>query len=144
MYKYIKPVNNRLLATISTLGLVVGLWGGAAFSAMPVKCDPSNSTTIERVNACIDQSHLTSILQKFQKISDSNPDYTFVNFMKPGDKFPPGSRDAGTPGDRASVDYISKYMKGLGYTVTVQSYPVIYTADKTIPILSEEIGRAHV
>ena len=87
----------------------------------------------------ISQSHLTSILQDFQNISDSNPDYTFVNFAP----YPPGSRDSGTPGDIASVNYIANYMRGLGYTVTVQSYPVPYSADKSIPIMSEISPIAH-
>jgi hypothetical protein len=130
-------LQNKPLSLLGKIALISTLTLGSYELSYAAACDPANSTTVDKITACISQTHLTSILQNFQNISDSNPDYTFANFTKPGSLTPPGSRDAGTPGDIASVTYIANYMHGLGYAVTIQSYPVPYSADKSIPILAE-------
>ncbi|MBS0287342.1 MAG: M28 family peptidase [Proteobacteria bacterium] len=128
-----KHIDKKLHLLKSTSALLTLAFTSGSLYA--VTCNPADSTTVDKVTACISQTHMTKMMQDFQKISDSNPDYTFINFIKKGSKTPPGSRDSGTPGDKASVKYISDYMKSLGYTVTVQSYEVPYSADKIIPIL---------
>jgi Zn-dependent M28 family amino/carboxypeptidase len=126
------------ITSMSLLTLAIGCESFAAPPKPPAStCNPADSSTIDKVTACISKTHLTSIMQQFQNISDSNPDYTFIGFKSKTSKYPPGSRDSGTPGDIASVKYISDYMKGLGYSVTVQSYPVVYSADKVKPIMDE-------
>jgi len=85
---------------------------------------PSNQACQQRVNEtpeklleCIQPSSLWNHLAHFQKIADEH---------KGSDGH--GYRDTGTPGYKASVDYVAKLMRQAGYHVTVQQYQ--YNASK--------------
>jgi hypothetical protein len=103
-----------------------------ALALTSAQCEVRVNDTPAKLLECIQQDALWSHLVAFQAISDANPDPTFQFF--PG--APHGSRDSGTAGDRASVDYLKAKLVAAGYAVTAQSYIVPYSADRIVPVLS--------
>jgi Zn-dependent M28 family amino/carboxypeptidase len=83
--------------------------GTSAVSASD--CARRNNDTERRLLECIRAPALWSHLQNLQKIANENP----------GSKGH-GNRDTGTPGYRASVNYVANLMRQAGYKVRVQSY----------------------
>src|SRR5262245_61831539 len=94
----------------------------SALAITPAQCEARVNDTPAKLVECIQKDALWAHLVAFQNISDSNPDPTFDLFAGA----PHGSRDAGTAGDEASVNYLASKMIAAGYRVTVQSYPVPY------------------
>lgn len=74
-------------------------------------CQARVNDTPEKLLQCIQPSSLWNHLAHFQKIADEH---------KGSDGH--GYRDTGTPGYKASVDYVAKLMRQAGYHVTVQQY----------------------
>jgi Peptidase family M28/PA domain len=74
-------------------------------------CQARVNDTQEKLLECIQQSSLWSHLAHFQKIANEH---------KGSDGH--GYRDTGTPGYKASVDYVAKLMRQAGYHVTIQQY----------------------
>ena len=74
-------------------------------------CRTRANDTPERLLECIQQPSLWSHLAQFQKIANQN---------KGSDGH--GYRDTGTPGYKASVDYVAGLMRQAGYHVTIQQY----------------------
>jgi hypothetical protein len=79
-------------------------------------CQARVNDTPEKLLECIQQSSLWNHLAHFQKIADEHK----VDGH--------GYRDTGTPGYKASVDYVAGLMRQAGYHVTVQQYQ--YTASR--------------
>jgi hypothetical protein len=129
----------KRLGTISVLvrvaALPIILLGvpGSALAITSAQCEARVNDTPAKLVECIQQDALWAHLVALQNVSDSNPDPTFDLFAGA----PHGSRDSGTAGDIASVDYIRGRMLAAGYAVTVQSYPVLYTADRIAPMFAE-------
>ena len=73
-------------------------------------CQSRVNDTPEKLLQCIQQSSLWNHLAHFQKIADEHK----VNGH--------GYRDTGTPGYKASVDYVAGLMRQAGYHVTIQQY----------------------
>lgn len=115
------------------------LFSGAAQAITSAQCEARVNDTTTKLVECIQKDALWNHMVQFQNISDSNPDHTFDGF--PG--APHGSRDPGTPGDIASVNYIVNKMTAAGYNVTVQSYPVPYSADVILPVMEVTSPVAH-
>ncbi|MDI1351308.1 MAG: M28 family peptidase [bacterium] len=108
----------------------------SAINSLNITADPcvqGKVGSVTQLLRCIRGDDLWQHLVRFQQISDNNPDPTFARF--PG--APHGSRDSGTQGDIASVNYLSQVMKSAGYKVTIQSYPVLYNAERAVSILEE-------
>jgi hypothetical protein len=85
----------------------------ASFDATQLTgCEQMVNDTIAKLDACVSQASLWRRLSHFQLIADEN-------------KGPDGHgyRDTGTPGYKASVDFVAKLMRQAGYHVTVQAYP---------------------
>ena len=76
-------------------------------------CQARVNDTPEKLLECIQQPSLWSHLAHFQKIADEH---------KGSDGH--GYRDTGTPGYKASVDYVAKLMRQAGYHVTIQTYQI--------------------
>jgi hypothetical protein len=74
-------------------------------------CQARVNNTPARLLECIQQPALWSHLAHFQKIADEH---------KGSDGH--GYRDTGTPGYKASVDYVAHLMRKAGYHVTIQTY----------------------
>jgi len=121
-----------LVFTAIMQGLLV-CYSNNAFAITSAECEARVNDTRSKLVECIQKDALWQHLIAFQNISDSNPDPTFSIF--PG--APHGSRDAGTAGDIASVQYIVNKMVAAGYTVSTQSYYVPYSADRIIPVFQE-------
>ncbi|MBV8355084.1 MAG: M28 family peptidase [Candidatus Eremiobacteraeota bacterium] len=77
----------------------------------PQICRERVNDTVAKLEACIQQAALWRRLAHFQRIANENP----------GSQGHP-NRNTGTPGYRASVDYVAALMRGAGYTVTIQQY----------------------
>ena len=67
--------------------------------------------TPEKLVAAIQNGALWQHLTHFQTIADRHPDAQGH-----------GNRDTGTPGYKASVNYVANLMRRAGYTVTIQTY----------------------
>jgi len=74
-------------------------------------CQARVNDTPEKLQECIQQASLWSYLAHFQKISNEH---------KGADGH--GNRDTGTPGYKASVDYVAGLVRQAGYKVTIQQY----------------------
>ena len=74
-------------------------------------CRARVNNTPEKLQECIQQASLWSYLAHFQKISNEH---------KGADGH--GNRDTGTPGYKASVDYVAGLVRQAGYHVTIQQY----------------------
>src|SRR5579864_8520455 len=96
-------------------------------------CQARANDTPEKLLECIQPSSLWNHLAHFQKIADEH---------KGSDGH--GYRDTGTPGYKASVDYVAKLMRQAGYHVTIQQYqyntskvtgvPLFGTADQSYSV----------
>lgn len=117
--------------SIIAIGILFSSYTQAITSA---QCEARVNDTPSKLVECIQKEALWNDLSDFQVISDSNPDHTFDGFQGA----PHGSRDSGTPGDIASVNYLVNKMQSAGYKVSVQSYPVPYSADLIIPIFDQQ------
>ena len=73
---------------------------------------PGVNDTAEKLVGAIRGESLWSHLVDFQRIADENPGASGH-----------GNRDTGTPGYKASVNYVAGLMREAGYRVTVQAYP---------------------
>ena len=80
-------------------------------------CQTRMNDTPAKLLQCIQQSSLWDHLAHFQKIANQH---------KGSDGH--GYRDTGTPGYKASVDYVAGLMRQAGYKVTIQQYQ--YNASK--------------
>ena len=104
-----------------------GLFNGVAqkFSRPPVPsaqtCQTRVNDTPEKLVECVQASELWKLLAHFQQIADEN---------RGSDGH--GYRDTGTPGYKASVQYVAGLVQKAGYNVTVQSYP--YRATKVVGV----------
>lgn len=113
-------------------------------NAPGANCNTPNAT-LDQVASCAVNNILPVNLEcgmvDFQNITNNNPDSTFALF---GSDYygltPPGSRDSGTSGDIASVNYMKSKLQSYGYDVTVQTYPVPYSADLVVPVMNEISG----
>lgn len=85
--------------------------------AQPADCENRVNDTLAKLDACMTPASLWRRLSHFQTIADQNPG-------------PDGhaTRDTGTAGYKASVDFVAKLMRQAGYRVKVQSY--IFFADE--------------
>ncbi len=81
------------------------------------------------MDACITQDALWRRLSVFQQIADAHPDAGGH-----------GNRDTGTPGYKASVDYVARLMRAAGYTVTIQPYTYAATRVQGTPVLATTGG----
>ena len=88
-------------------------------------CEQSVNDTLAKLDACVTQASLWSRLSHFQLISDQN---------KCSDGH--GCRDTGTPGYKASVDFVAKLMRQAGYHVTVQAYPFFANVKSGTPVFN--------
>jgi Peptidase family M28/PA domain len=95
----------------------------AASHASPSRevCESRANDTPEKLLECIKASELWQILAHFQQIADDN--------REPDGH---GYRDTGTPGYKASVQFVAGLAKKAGYTVTVQTYQ--YEAMKVVGV----------
>jgi len=73
-------------------------------------CTSHVQSSPAQLAACIKLASLWSYLSHFQSIADENP----VDGH--------GKRDTGTPGYKASVEYVASLMSRAGYKVTIQHY----------------------
>ena len=76
-------------------------------------CQARANETPEKLLECIQQSSLWNHLAQFQKIANEH---------KGSDGH--GYRDTGTPGYKASVDYVAGLVQQAGYHVTIQPYQI--------------------
>ena len=83
--------------------------------ASTASCGAGPVASAEALVQCIRERPLLDHLVALQQIADQNPGSDGH-----------GSRDTGTSGYKASVDYIARLMRGAGYRVTIQPYH--YTA----------------
>jgi hypothetical protein len=74
-------------------------------------CERRDNDTFAKLEPCIERHSLWQHLARFQSIADANPG-----------PLGHGNRDTGTPGYKASVDYVAGLMRAAGYGVTVQQY----------------------
>ncbi len=132
-------------AAIATCGLQPSLFAQAkqeslasvrVQSSSPIKghAAPSSQACQARVNdssakllECIQQDSLWNHLSHFQKIANQN---------KGQDGH--GYRDTGTPGYKASVDYVAGLMRQAGYHVTIQTYQLTASQVARMPRLAEQ------
>lgn len=104
----------RYLVTAGFVLAAVALAGASAsptLSATRSDCQHRDNGTERRLLQCIKAAPLWQHLQDLQKIADENP----------GAKGH-GNRNTGTPGYRASVNYVANLMEQAGYRVQIQSY----------------------
>jgi hypothetical protein len=102
--------------------------GIAAIDRSP--CEGRESVTLTQLEACIQRATLWRRLSVFQRIADENPGRNGH-----------GNRDTGTPGYKASVEYVAGLVRRAGYRVRVQPYnykteeidgtPVLRTPSRT-------------
>ena len=83
-------------------------------------CKERANDTPEKLLECLRPSELWQHLAQFQKIANENK----IDGH--------GYRDTGTPGYKASVDYVEGLMKKAGYKVTVQTYQ--YNASEVVGV----------
>jgi hypothetical protein len=89
------------------------LLGAAPATAAPaLACGTQALGSVDELIACIHRHSLMDDLRTLQQISDDNPGADGH-----------GNRDTGTPGYKASVDFVAGKMRQAGYAVTIQSYP---------------------
>jgi peptidase M28-like protein/PA domain-containing protein len=74
-------------------------------------CEARSNDTADKLVQCMQAASLWSHLSVFQSISDANPGQDGH-----------GNRDAGTPGYKASVNFVAAQMRKAGYKVTIQTY----------------------
>jgi len=98
-------------ALLACIALGFGVSGPVAAAPSNGLCEARVNDTAVRLTACIQQQPLWRHLVAFQKIADQNPG-TLGH----------GNRNTGTPGYRASVDYVAALMRRAGYRVTIQPY----------------------
>ncbi|HEY5093890.1 MAG TPA: M28 family metallopeptidase [Candidatus Eremiobacteraceae bacterium] len=79
--------------------------------AQPADCENRVNDTLAKLDACMTPASLWRRLSHFQTIADQNPG--------PDGH---GTRDTGTAGYKASVDFVAELMRQAGYRVKVQSY----------------------
>jgi hypothetical protein len=107
-------MRQKLSASAALVATVVAFLSvPSAFGASDADCQHRVNGTEKRLLACIKPAALWKHLENLQKIADENP----------GAKGH-GNRDTGTPGYRASVDYVAGLMRLAGYRVHIQSYPL--------------------
>jgi Peptidase family M28/PA domain len=93
------------------LSILAAGWISAAASAPATSdCRTRVNDTRAKLLECIQAGALWHHLAHFQKIADANPHDGHA------------SRDTGTPGYLASVDYVAHLMRNAGYRVTIQPY----------------------
>src|SRR5665213_2598013 len=103
-------VSKRTIGTVrAALGLAV--CGNAAAAPSNKACEARVNDTADKLVDCIRQQPLFDHLVAFQAIADRNPGADGH-----------GNRDTGTPGYKASVDYVAALVRGAGYRVTIQPY----------------------
>jgi hypothetical protein len=83
---------------------------GSNASPSEQSCQIRVNDTPEKLQECIQQDSLWNHLAHFQTIADHNKIQGH------------GYRDTGTPGYKASVDYVAGLMRKAGYDVTIQTY----------------------
>ncbi len=88
-------------------------------------CQARVNDSPEKLLECIQQNSLWGHLSHFQKIANQN---------KGSDGH--GYRDTGTPGYKASVDYVAGLMRQAGYHVTIQTYQYFATEVTGVPQFS--------
>jgi len=105
-----------LAASALCLGgiLMLALSSEAAPDLSNQTCEDRQHHSASELVECIQQHPLFTHLVAFQKISDHNPG--------PNGH---GNRNTGTPGYKASVDYVAALMRKAGYRVTIQPYNYI-------------------
>jgi len=88
-------------------------------------CQSRINDTPEKLAECLQSTQLWPILSQFQQIANQNPG---------PDGHP--TRDTGTAGYKASVQYVAGQMQNAGYNVSVQSYPYVATEVVGVPEFS--------
>jgi peptidase M28-like protein/PA domain-containing protein len=134
-----RPGSISVLASAALLPIILLCVPRSVLAITSAECEARVNDTPSKLVECIQQDALWAHLTALQNISDSNPDPTFDLF--PG--APYGSRDSGTAGDVASVSYLRSKLIAAGYTVTIQSYPVVYSADRIVPVFAEVSPTVH-
>ena len=105
--------------------------GGSVFAAGDRNaCEGRGSVTLSELEACIQRATLWRRLSVFQRIADENPGRNGH-----------GNRNTGTPGYKASVEYVAGLVRRAGYHVKIQAYdyktaeldgtPVLQTPNNT-------------
>lgn len=74
-------------------------------------CERRDNNTFAKLEPCIERHSLWQHLAQFQQIADANPG-----------PHGHGNRDTGTPGYKASVEYIAGLLRAAGYDISVQQY----------------------
>jgi hypothetical protein len=87
-------------------------------------CQTRANDTPEKLLECIQTSSLWQHLSHFQQIANQHK----INGH--------GYRDTGTPGYKASVDYVAGLMRKAGYKVTIQQYQIQATKIVGVPKFS--------
>jgi Zn-dependent M28 family amino/carboxypeptidase len=108
-------------------GLVSGVAQKVIRHAAPSaqSCQTRANDTPEKLLECTQSSQLWQLLAQFQQIANQNPGSDGH-----------GNRDTGTPGYKASVEYVAGLVQKAGYKVTVQSYQYQATEVVGVPEFS--------
>lgn len=103
-----RPLLGAALLAVTLVVTPVTVAPRAAGAAPPGgdECEQRVNDTLEEVLECVDVEGARRHLVALQEIGDEHH----------------GTRSAGTPGYRASVDYVAERMRGWGYDVTVQAF----------------------
>ncbi|MBV8490346.1 MAG: M28 family peptidase [Candidatus Eremiobacteraeota bacterium] len=120
----------RIVAAMAMAGILMAGCGGrestatvpgavmAPSAADIANCEKRVNDTPAKLEPCVASPSLWQRLSQFQTIANKNP----------GPLGHP-SRQAGTPGYKASVDYVAGLMQSAGYKVKVQTYKYNLFAD---------------
>ena len=102
----------RIIQTAALLVLVAATSAIQAQGApSPQACHARVNNTVAKLLECTQAQELWRHLEDFQAIADQNP----------GTSGHP-NRDTGSPGYKASVDYVATLMRQAGYQVGIQTY----------------------
>ena len=103
------------------LGAGAALVLGGLAAVPPASADPSRTAcdqralrTTQQLLACVGAESSVVHLEALQRVADANG----------------GTRASGTPGYRASVDYVSGLLEDAGYDVTVQPFDFFFYDDE--------------
>jgi hypothetical protein len=104
-------MKNHGIATFAWIALSCAVARNAAAAPSQDVCAARVNDTAAKVVECIQQASLWHHLAAFQHIANQNPGRTGHP-----------NRNTGTPGYKASVDYVAALMRQAGYKVTIQPY----------------------
>ncbi len=111
----------RVAGMIGVL-LLGAVWVPTAAAAPPsaAACDARTNNTHQKLLECVTLEGVREHQEAFQAIADANG----------------GTRQAGTPGYEASVDYVVERMTAAGYDVSTHSFPFVFVPPSTLQQLT--------